>query len=256
MAPSSGTARIFGADTVRQADAVRHKIGIVFQNLSLDVKLTVRENLCYQGHLYGLWGAELETRMDRSLELSSLVDRQHDKVETLSGGLQRRVELAKVTLHDPELVLFDEPTSGLDPGARREFWAWVRGVQERQGATVVFTSHLLEEAEQASHVLLLDHGRVVANASPEELCADLGGDILTLRDEDPEDLLKLMQEHWDLEGTLLGGLLRLEVEDGARLVGEIYQRFGSRIGSLTLGHPTLEDVFIHRTGHTFWEDET
>ena len=248
LAPTRGEARIFGNHSVDDAHAARRRLGIVFQSPSLDGKLSVEENLRYQGHLYGLWGPALEERIERSLQLANLADRRQDSVETLSGGLQRRVELAKVTLHDPDLLLFDEPTTGLDPGARREFWTWVEAMRAGRGTTVVFTSHLLEEAERADRVCLLDQGKMVALDRPRSLCEELGGDVLTLTDDDPVGLLAELKEGWQVEGTVHGDTLRLEVPDGGRLAGQIFGRYGERIGSITLGRPTLEDVFIHRTG--------
>lgn len=255
MAPSQGRALVFGSDTVTEADAVRRHIGIVFQNPSLDVKLTVRENLRYQGHLYGLSGGDLEERIDRSLELASLTPRRDEVVERLSGGLQRRVELAKVTLHQPRLVLFDEPTSGLDPGARREFWDWVGRMQEESGTTILVTTHLLEEADRAAHVLLLDHGRVVAHDTPEALRKSLGGDILVLSHENPEELQAEVEEIWGAPGSVRDGTLRVELPPDQIRMDEVYQRFGPRVRSITWSHPTLEDVFIQRTGHGIAEEE-
>jgi len=249
MAPSEGGARVFGYDTVSEAHEVRRRLGVVFQSPSLDGKLSVEENLRYQGHLYGLWGPALEERAARSLEVCQLEERRRDLVETLSGGLQRRVELAKVLLHDPDLVLLDEPTTGLDPGARREFWAWVAELQRARGATLLFTTHLMEEANRADRVCLLDQGQVVALDRPENLCAELGGDVLVLKAREPARLLEELAEAWEVEGRVTGDELRLEVADGTKLTGLIYERFGERIGSITLGRPTLEDVFLHRTGH-------
>jgi ABC-2 type transport system ATP-binding protein len=247
--PSAGCAEVFGTDVAAAPDEARRHLGVVFQSPSLDGKLSVRENLAFQGAFYGLTGADLDARIDRALERGGLKDRASDAVDTLSGGLKRRVELCKVSLHDPQLVLLDEPTTGLDPGARRDFWSWVGAMQEETGATVLFTTHILEEASGADEVLLLDAGEVVAQGTPRALCAELGGDVLRIQDDDIEGLRAEVTKRWDLEGTVVGGELRLEVEDGGRLAAEIFAALGERVRGVTVGHPSLEDVFIHRTGH-------
>lgn len=247
--PSSGRAEVFGADVVASPAEARRHLGVVFQSPSLDGKLSVRENLTFQGAFYGLHGTDLETRIDRALVRGGLVERAGDPVETLSGGLKRRVELTKISLHDPRLVLLDEPTTGLDPGARRDFWTWIEDLQEGTGATVLFTTHILEEASDADEVLLIDEGRVVAQGSPRELCAKLGGDVLRIEDDAPEDLREEIARRWDLTGTVIGGEVRLEVEEGGRLAAEIFAALGDRVRGVTVGHPSLEDVFIQRTGH-------
>ena len=188
MAPTSGRARIAGFDVVEQSDQVRQKIGVVFQSQSLDKKLTVEENLRGQGHLFGISGALLGSRMDGAMERLGLADRRKDLVESLSGGLRRRVEIAKALLHEPRVLLMDEPSTGLDPGARRELWQYIDDLRTRQGVTVLLTSHLLDEAERCDRLLLLHQGRIVAEGTPAELKARIGGDVVVLEVADAESL--------------------------------------------------------------------
>jgi len=176
LAPSSGSARVAGVD-VRDG-AVRRRIGVVFQSPSLDGKLTVGENLLHHGHLYGLSGSGLKERIGEELTRFGLKDRMGDRVEKLSGGLQRRVELAKSLLHRPEVLLLDEPSTGLDPGARRDLWDALRGLK---GVTVLLTTHLLEEAERCDRMAILHKGKIVALGEPLTLRGEIGGDVVTVR---------------------------------------------------------------------------
>ena len=186
MAPTDGSARVLGLDTVKQSPEVRRKIGVVFQSPSLDGKLTASENLKHQGHLYGLVGAELEERRVKMLRRVGVEDRRNERVDRLSGGLRRRVELAKGMLHQPEVLLLDEPSTGLDPGARRDLWLYLKEIREQDGVTSLVTTHLMEEAERCDRVAILDHGKLVALGTPDELRAEIGGDVVTLGTADPE----------------------------------------------------------------------
>jgi len=182
--PTSGGGTIFGLDLLRESAAIRGRIGVVFQAPSLDKKLRVRENLEHQGHLYGLSGSALRERIDLLLLEFNLRDRAHDLVETLSGGLQRRVEIAKSLLHRPELLLLDEPSTGLDPGARIDLWQTLYRPRDQQNVTVLLTTHLMEEAERCDRIAIIDHGRIVALNSPESLRAEVGGEIISARTKD------------------------------------------------------------------------
>ncbi len=186
--PTSGTASILGLDLLRDTTALRARIGVVFQAPSLDKKLRVRENLAHQGHLYGLSGAALHERIDHLLIEFNLRDRARDLVETLSGGLQRRVEIAKSLLHRPELLLLDEPSTGLDPGARIDLWQTLYRLRDQQNVTVLLTTHLMEEAERCDRVAIIDQGRIVAEGTPEELRAEIGGDVISARSRDATSL--------------------------------------------------------------------
>lgn len=243
-----GDARIEGIDVARQPARVRPLIGVTFQSPSLDGKLTVRENLRCHGWLYGLTGGRLESRFTALAEQLEIADRLHDRVETLSGGLQRRVEVAKSLLHQPRVLLLDEPSTGLDPGIRQELWRTLRTLVAAEGLTILVTTHLLDEAERCDRLAILDHGRTVATGAPDELRAAVGVDCITIAAGEAESLADDIRQSLAIPVTLLGPDLRIEREHGLPLVGELLQRYGPRIRSITIGRPTLEDVFIRHTG--------
>jgi ABC-2 type transport system ATP-binding protein len=249
-----GEARILGFDLRRQAQAVRERIGVVFQAPSLDKKLTVAENLMHQGHLYGLSGRGLQARQDEMLERLGLGDRRRDRVETLSGGLRRRVELAKGMLHRPRLLLLDEPSTGLDPGARSDLWDYLQQVRRDEGVTIVLTTHLLEEADKADRIAILSEGSLVALDTPDALKATVGGDSITIQTDEAESLAPAISERFGCSASVLDGAVRLEQRDGHEWIARLVEAFPGRIDAITLGKPTLEDVFIDRTGHRFWHE--
>jgi ABC-2 type transport system ATP-binding protein len=250
-----GEVSVLGLNVGNQQAEVRRRIGVTFQSPSLDAKLTVLENLRHQGHLYGLSGSELRTRIERLLERLGLTDRQRDRVESLSGGLKRRVEIAKGLLHDPALLLLDEPSTGLDPGARHDLWRYLKQLQSEANVTVLVTTHLMEEADRCDRLGILDVGELVAIGTPDELRAEVGGDCLTIHCENPEELASRIATEFDVTAKLLGGTLRIERERGHELLGKLIERFPDEITSISLGKPTLEDAFIARTGHQFWDEE-
>jgi ABC-2 type transport system ATP-binding protein len=246
-----GTIEVFGQDVMRQPGAVRRRLGVVFQAPSLDRKLTVVENIRLQAVLYGLRGPVITRRVAELLEQFALAERAHERVEHLSGGLRRRVELAKGLIHDPQLLLLDEPSTGLDPIARRDLWSHLRRLRDTLGTTVLLTTHYLDEAEAADRVAILDQGRLVAVGSPEALRAEIGGDSLILETDAPAELASQIQSRFGLVPRVLGDVLRLEVTQGHRWVVTLMEAFPGKIRALRLGQPTLEDVFVLRTGHRF-----
>ncbi len=250
-----GQVKVFGLDLAKDKIAIRRKMGIVFQSPALDKKLRVRENLEHQGHLYGLSGGELKSRIDRDLTRLNLGDRAMDKVESLSGGLQRRVELAKALLSDPELMILDEPSTGLDPAARREFWDHLEELRKSQGMTVLVTTHYLEEADRCDRLLILDQGLKVALGNPDQLKAEIGGEVLRIRVKDPEAMMGQITEKLRIKTLLVGGFVQIEEKKAHNLVGPLLEAFPDQVLSLTLGPPTLEDVFIHKTGRRFQEEK-
>ncbi len=252
---AKGHVRYFGLDVADHLQEVRSKMGIVFQSPALDKKLTVRENLRHQGHLYGLTGGELEKRMDRDLDRLGLQDRQKDRVETLSGGLQRRVELAKALINDPALMILDEPSTGLDPSARREFWGHLENLRKSEGMTVLVTTHYLEEADRCDRILILHQGEMVALGHPEELKASIGGEVLRIRARAPETFQKALNEKLKIESKIMAGVLQVEQPKAHNLVSPILDNFPNEVLSLTVGLPTLEDVFIHKTGRGLSEEK-
>jgi ABC-2 type transport system ATP-binding protein len=252
MRPVFGTVHVLGHDLGREAPAVRSRLGVVFQNPGLDPKLTVAENLVHHGHLYGLGGRALRQRVQQVLDDLDLAERADDLVETLSGGLARRTELARGLLHAPELLLLDEPSTGLDPGARRDFSQHLRELRDRGGVTVVLTTHYMEEAERADRVAVLHEGSLVALGTADELKRSVGGDVVVIEAEAPADLREKVRARFGLEAQVVDGTLRVERERGHELVRDVVEAFPGEVRSVTFGRPTLEDVFVHVTGRRFW----
>jgi ABC-2 type transport system ATP-binding protein len=251
----TGEVNILGFNLRFEQDAIRRRLGVVFQAPSVDKKLTVIENVYHHGRLYGVLGAELRKRADEMLARLGLTDRRKDIVETLSGGLRRRVELAQGMLHRPRLLLLDEPSTGLDPGARSDVWQYLEQVREEDGVTVVLTTHLLEEAQRADRIGIMHQGKLVALDTPIQLQAAVGGDAITIRTADAQQLAKEIGEKFACTAAVVDGAVRLEQPDGHQWVPRLVEAFPERIDAITLGKPTLEDVFIHTTGHQFWNGE-
>jgi ABC-2 type transport system ATP-binding protein len=249
--PTSGSARVFGHDTVRAQAAVRRTLGVVFQHPSLDPMLSVTENLTHHGRLYGLAGSVLRERSRVLLDRLGLTDRATERVARLSGGMQRRVELAKGLLHQPRLLLLDEPSTGLDPGARREFTRTLAELRETTGATIVLTTHILDVAERCDRVGILDRGRLVAIDAPDTLRASIGGDVVVMDAPDPEGLRARIAERFACAPVVLDGTVRIERPRGHEFVSEVAAAFPGETRSISVGQPTLEDVFVQRTGHRF-----
>jgi ABC-2 type transport system ATP-binding protein len=247
-----GDARILGYDLRNDTVALRRRLGVVFQYPSVDGKLTVAENLAHQGRLYGISGPRLRTRSAAMLEQLGLSARHGDLVETLSGGLKRRVELAKALLHEPILLVLDEPSTGLDPTARREFLNYVTELRDRQGVTIVLTTHHMEEAERCDRIGVLHQGRLAAIAPPAELKSRVGGDVVAIHARQPEELQKKIAAEMQVTAVLVDGTLRVERPRGHEFVRDVVEAFGNEIESVTFGKPTLEDVFVHLTGHRFY----
>jgi ABC-2 type transport system ATP-binding protein len=237
-----------------QPDAVRARLGIVFQSPSVDKKLTVMENISHHGRLYGLGGRELRSRADEMLTRLGLADRRRDLVEKLSGGLRRRVELANGMMHRPRLLLLDEPYTGLDPGARSDVWHYLKQVRDETGVTVVLTTHLLEEAQAADRIAIMHRGRLAALDTPAALQAAVGGDAITIRTSDADMLAMKIAQRFNVQAKIVDGTVRLELSRGHEWIPKLVEAFPDRVESITLGKPTLEDVFIHFTGHRFWTD--
>lgn len=252
----TGQVHLLGYDLAQEAAAVRSCIGVVFQSPSLDRKLTARENLRHHGHLYGMRGQHLHDRIQYVMQRVGLTERQNDLVETLSGGLQRRVELAKAVLHSPQLLLLDEPSTGLDPGARRDFTAYLEQLRTQDGVSVLLTTHILEEAEHCDRVGILHQGHLVAVGTPDELKASVGGDVVVVQTADPVGLQARMRERFDYATVVLEDRVRVELPCGHIFVRDVVEAFARDIQSVTFSKPTLEDVFIHLTGHRLWESAT
>ena len=255
MSPSGGRALIFGHDVEREARAVRESIGVVFQSPALDRKLTVRENLHVQGRLYGLSGAALREAADGLLARMGLSDRARDRVDQLSGGLMRRAEIAKGLLHRPRLLLLDEPSTGLDPGARRDLWSLLLELRDREGTTLLLTTHLMEEADRCDRLAILSEGRLVATGTPRELKSEIGGEVIVIHTPSPAEVRDAIEARFGGPVGIVDGTVRLERPSGHAILPGLMEAFADRVDSITVGRPTLLDVFIHKTGHRFLGDQ-
>src|SRR5438874_1453695 len=255
MIPVAGRALILGFDAARDPNNLRRHIGVVFQAQSIDIKLTAAENLRHQGHLYGLRGASLKSRIQEMLTRVGLADRAREKAETFSGGMQRRLELAKGLLHHPSVLLLDEPTTGLDPGARRDLWQYLQILRDEEKVTVIVTTHLMEEAEHCDRLAILNEGKLVALGTPAELKHEIGGDVILLDAYNPESLADRIRIRFKVQVTVMDNKIRLERENGHHFITDVVEAFPGEIQAISVSKPTLEDVFIHRTGHRFWTEK-
>jgi ABC-2 type transport system ATP-binding protein len=255
MLPTSGHALIMGYDVGRDPALVRRNIGVVFQAQSIDIKLSAEENLILIGHIYGLRGTALKKRVGEMLNRTGLADRAKEKAETFSGGMQRRLELAKGLLHHPSVLLLDEPTTGLDPGARRDLWQYLQILRDEERVTVLITTHLMEEAERCDRLAIYAEGNVVALGTPTALKSEIGGDVILLESERPEALARGIEGRFGLRPTVLDNHVRLEIENGHRFVTDVVEAFPGEIEGVSVHKPSLEDVFIRRTGHRFWTED-
>jgi ABC-2 type transport system ATP-binding protein len=246
--------KILGRDLASQRDEIRRHIGVVFQSPSLDKQLTAEENLRQQGRLYGLWGRQLSSRIDELLERVNLSDRRHERLERFSGGMRRRVELAKGMLHKPEILLLDEPSTGLDPAARIDLWQYLKDVQMNQGVTVLVTTHLMDEAERCSRLAILDRGKLAACDSPAAMKERIGGDVITLATRDPARVAEIIRTQFGISPEVLDSMVRIERDRGHEFIPPLIEALPGLVDSVSLGKPTLEDVFIHVTGRIFRDD--
>jgi ABC-2 type transport system ATP-binding protein len=246
-----GKVTMLGLDLATNRDQLRSEIGVVFQSPSLDKQLTAEENLRHHGHLYGLHGKDLQQRMDRLLQSVGLTDRRNDRVEGFSGGMRRRVELAKGMLNQPKILLLDEPSTGLDPTARIDLWRYLNEIQSQDGVTILLTTHLMDEADRCSRLAILDHGKLVACDSPTALKERIGGDVITLHSAQPAVVAQLIAEKFNLKPEALDGVVRLQRPRGHEFIPQLIEAMPGLIDSVSVGKPTLEDVFIEATGHVF-----
>ena len=249
-----GEIEVFGCSVSSDRHAVRSQLGIVFQSASLDPKLTVFENIRCQAALYGLSGPSMRSRIEEVSGQLGIRDRADTKTEELSGGLKRRVELAKGILHRPKLLLMDEPSTGLDPAARLDMWHALKDLQQNSGVTILLTTHLLEEADKADRIAIVHAGQVVADGHPGDLRSSLGGRVLSIQTAQPAAVLEWCRQR-SLSSQQTEDLIRVVGDSVDQVVAPLTQALGDQIQTLTLGQPSLEDVFIARTGHQFWNTE-
>uniref|UniRef100_A0A7C4QFZ1 ABC transporter ATP-binding protein n=1 Tax=Schlesneria paludicola TaxID=360056 RepID=A0A7C4QFZ1_9PLAN len=247
----TGTIRLVGLDLAREPQEARRRLGITFQSPSVDGKLSVRENLWHQGHLYGWYGAALKERIRAVADAVGLTSRLADKVDTLSGGLKRRVEIAKSLLHEPSVLILDEPSTGLDPGVRADLWEFLLRLRRERQVTILVTTHLMDEAERCDRLAVFNAGKLVALGSPAALRGEIGGECLTIRVAQPAEFAAALRERWDLPVRVLDDAVRIEHPEALRLLQEIAGAHREQMQSVVLSRPTLEDVFLARTGKRF-----
>ncbi len=252
----AGTAKVMGHDVVTAPNRVRQQLGVVFQSPSLDGKLTAAENLRHHGRLYGISRFELSKRIDHWLAHWNLADRRNECVERYSGGMRRKVEVAKAILHEPKLLLMDEPATGLDPAARRDLWDILFELREKRGMTIVLTTHLMDEADRCDRLAIMNEGKLIAVDTPDNLKAKIGGDVINIEPETPdiaERLARMIEERFgpwpkDTAPTVIDNRIRFEKPDGARIIADVAAAFPKHIRGLSVGRPTIEDVFLRLTG--------
>ena len=252
--PQTGQVRILNLDLPRDTNQIRPQIAVVFQSPSLDKQLTAEENLRHHGHLYGLRGRELTNRIDQSLSRFNLADRRREIVSTFSGGLRRRVELAKGLLTRPQILIMDEPSTGLDPVARLELWTALLAAREQQNLTILLTTHFMDEADKCDRLAIMDQGKLIALGTPSALKQQIGGDIITLTTPDAPRLSSSLREKFQIEPQLIDSANRFERQNAAEFVPVLIKSFPEQILTLSISKPTLEDVFIRLTGHRLTGD--
>lgn len=248
LIPTDGRASVNGFDVVKNKLAVRKSIGLVFQDPSLDERLSALENLKFHAMIYGLGKVDRDRRIPDVLELVELAGRQNDLVKTFSGGMKRRLEIARGLLHRPKVLFLDEPTLGLDPQTRHHIWEYVRQLKEDEGLTIFLTTHYMDEAENCDRIAIIDHGELIAMDTPDELKEGIGGEVLMLTTKDNRKAALEIKEKFDLIAKEINGDLSLQVADGSHFMPELIKGLETTVTSISLRKPTLEDVFLNLTG--------
>jgi ABC-2 type transport system ATP-binding protein len=253
LKPTSGTARVDGFDIVKQATHVRKSIGIVFQDPSVDDRLTGRENLYMHANLYGVPSSEQKSRIDKVLKLVELEDRADYILRTYSGGMRRRLEIARGLIHYPKVLFLDEPTIGLDPQTREHIWTYIKELKEIHDITMVLTTHYMDEADRLSdRIAIMDYGKIVALDTPSKLKETLEGDVITVKTKEAEKLSSILAGKVNVLKThIVDETLEITVRNGKTLLPRIVEIAASSniyVDSVTLREPNLEDVFLHYTG--------
>jgi ABC-2 type transport system ATP-binding protein len=254
--PTSGAARVSGFDVVGDRDDVRRHIGLVFQDPSLDGYLTAAQNLRIHAELYGIDPRVVETRMDQMLEMVDLTDRRDQPVAAFSGGMKRRLEIARGLMHSPRVLFLDEPTIGLDPQTRSSIWRYIRALQESEGTTIFMTTHYMDEAEICDRIAIMDRGEIVVLDTPEALKASVSADRVTLGTEDNDAAIRALEDRFGIEATVAEGDVTFHVESGEAFVPRLFAELDVAITSVSVSRPTLDDVFMRHTGTTIRDAET
>jgi ABC-2 type transport system ATP-binding protein len=261
LKPTSGTAKVNGFDIVKEAMQVRKSIGIVFQDPSIDDRMTGRENLFMHANLYGVPTSEQKNRIDSILKLVELEDRADDLMRTYSGGMRRRLELARGLIHYPKVLFLDEPTLGLDPQTRDHVWKYIRELKEAHDITVVLTTHYMDEADRLSdRIAIMDYGKIIALDTPAKLKETLEGDVVIIKANTPDALFSLVTEKMGLQkARIVNGAIEVTVKNGKSMLPRIVETATQKnifVESISLREPNLEDVFLHYTGRTIRADSS
>jgi ABC-2 type transport system ATP-binding protein len=253
--PTSGTARVAGHDVVKERDTVRRNIGLVFQDTTLDNYLTGEQNLRFHADLYGVPRAQLAPRMRQVLEMVGLWDRRTTVVGTYSGGMKRRLEIARGLLHAPRVLFLDEPTVGLDPQTRTSIWEYINDLKRREDITIFLTTHYMDEAENCDRIAIVDHGQIVALDTPEALKASVGKDRVQISTADDPKAIAELKERFGLEAAIHEHLVTFNVESGEQFVPKLFAELTQQIRSVSVARPSLDDVFMSYTGKTIRDAE-
>jgi ABC-2 type transport system ATP-binding protein len=253
--PTSGTATVAGHDVVTERDDVRRNIGLVFQDPTLDGYLTAAQNLKLHAELYGVQSDLVAPRMEQVLKMVALWDRKDHPVRNFSGGMRRRLEIARGLMHSPRVLFLDEPTIGLDPQTRRSIWSYIRELKQTEDITIFMTTHYMDEAEWCDRIAIMDHGQIVALDAPETLKAQVGKDRVTIHTDDDEAAIGALAEKFEIEATIAEGAVTFGVPKGEEFVPRLFAELGLPIKSVSVSRPTLDDVFMSYTGTTIRDAE-
>ncbi len=253
--PTSGEAAVAGHNVVTERDDVRRNIGLVFQDPTLDGYLTAAQNLQLHAELYGVQSDLVEPRMRQVMEMVGLWDRKDSVVGTFSGGMRRRLEIARGLMHSPRVLFLDEPTIGLDPQTRRSIWSYIRELKEREEITIFMTTHYMDEAEWCDRIAIMDHGEIVALDSPDALKAGVGTDRVTIHTDDNEAAIAALERQFEVEAKMSEGAVVFGVPAGEAFVPRLFAEFEMPIRSVSVSRPTLDDVFMSYTGSTIRDAE-
>ena len=253
--PTEGSAQVAGYDVLTERDEVRRNIGLVFQDTTLDTYLTAERNLRLHAELYGMPRGVIDGRLREVLETVGLWDRRSNKVSTFSGGMKRRLEIARGLLHSPRVLFLDEPTIGLDPQTRASIWGYIRELREREHITIFMTTHYMDEAEYCDRIAIIDHGKIIALDTPEALKASIGKDRVQIHTEDDPAALTALETQFGITATMAEGAVTFGVEEGEQFVPKLFADFPVTIRSVNVSRPTLDDVFMSYTGTTIRDAE-
>jgi len=255
LTPTGGRATVSGYDVVRQRSEVRRSIGLVFQDPTLDEYLTGEQNLRFHAYAYKIPKEVRERRIGELLELVELSDRRKSKVGTYSGGMKRRLEIARGLLHSPRVLFLDEPTLGLDPQTRRSIWDHIRALRQQNNLTIFLTTHYMDEAENCDRITIIDRGRIITLDTPDKLKDAMGGDVVTLKAGDNDAAALELKGKYDVSPVVQNGTITFSIPQGEKFLPKLMGSFQSPLLSIGVRRPTLDDVFLKLTGRAIRDEE-